>query len=327
MFVKTQDKFRSFDKENDIVYYVWTPNDPPKGILHIVHGMSEYSDRYEDFAQFLCSKGYVVCADDHLGHGRTAKTDKDLGYITPKKGDVCLVKDEISLVEIMRKKYRHLPYIIFGHSMGSFITRVLVATHPDAVDGVILSGTSGSKPPFGFGKKVASLLCTFTGKKRRSKLIFAIAFSSYNKTFVEKGQKAQGYEWLSPVPDKLAAFANDKLCGFRFTNGGYKAMFALGQYMSSEKWYEDYPKGMPTLLVAGAEDPVGQYGDGVLEVYTKLKEANMSDIEAKLYKGERHELLFGDKTELFLKDVEAWLERVTSSIVEARTQNRAQFER
>lgn len=327
MFTKTQESFRSSDRQNDIVYYVWTPDCIPKGIVHIVHGMCEYMGKYEDFAQFLCEKGFVVCGDDHLGHGRTAKDDADLGYIDAKNGDVYLVKDELELINIMRKKYRFLPYIVFGHSMGSFITRVLIANHPDCVDGVILSGTSGSKPPFAFAKFFASLMCVLTGKRNRSKLIDKIAFGSYNDTFVDKGQKPIGNEWLSPNREQVDKFMDDKFCTFKFTTSAYKVLFALGKYMSSDKWYEDYPKSMPTLLIAGEEDPVCQYSEGIVEVYTKLKDADMSDIEAKIYKGERHELLQGYKIDLVQADVLAWLERVSSGVVEARVQTRSQFER
>lgn len=327
MFTKAQSTYRSADKNNDIAYYVWTPNTNPKGIVHIVHGMCEYTGKYEDFAAFLCEKGFVVCANDHLGHGRTAKSDDDLGYIDPKNGDVYLVKDELELINIMRKKYRFLPYVIFGHSMGSFITRVLVANYPECVDAVILSGTSGSKPPFAFAKVFAGFMCAVTGKRNRSKLIHKIAFGSYNDNFVEKGKKPIGNEWLSPNREQVDKFKDDKFCGFKFTTSAYKVLFALGKYMSSEKWYEAYPKGMPTLLIAGAQDPVCQYGEGIVEVYTKLKEANMSDIEAKIYKEERHELLQGYKIELVMSDVNEWLERVTQGVIEARVQTRSQFER
>lgn len=327
MFTKTRETFRSSDRENDVVYYVWTPSCVPKGVVQIVHGMCEYMGKYEDFAQFLCEKGFVVCGDDHIGHGRTAKNDGDLGYIDPKKGDVYLVKDELELIGIMRKKYRFLPYVIFGHSMGSFITRVLIANHPDCVDGVILSGTSGSEPPFAFAKWFAGVMCALTGKRNGCKLIDKIAFGKYNDRFVDKGQKPVGDEWLSPNSEQVEKFRDNKFCQFKFTTSAYKALFALGKYMSSDKWYEKYPKSMPTLLIAGEDDPVCQYGQGVIEVYTKLKDADMSDIEAKIYKDERHELLQGYKIDLVQSDIYAWLERVTNGVIEARVQTRAQFER
>lgn len=314
MINKTTDSFRSSDGIHDIAYTVWTPDSAPRAMVQIVHGMNEYVDRYDEFACFLADHGMVVFGDDHLGHGRTAKDDADLGYFAEKDGDRCLVEDVYSLNKLMRKKYRSLPCILLGHSMGSFISRAFVSVHPDAVDAFVVSGTAGKGQPFGLGITLCSLLAKLKGDRHRSKFVKKLAFSGYNKRF----EGDLGIEWVTSDLEGQRKYGEDPKCMFDFTLGGYRDMFRLLSYVNSDEWYANMPSALPTIFVSGADDPVGNYSKGVQQVSERLSETS-SDVTIKIYEGERHELLTGLSRYKVFDDLLSWMNERIDGIIAART--------
>ena len=123
--------FRSFDKSSQIKGVLWQPvashgssGAAPRAIVQIVHGMSEHIGRYEDFARFLVSAGFAVCAHDHIGHGRSVADPMDLGHMPLDCGKDALIEDVHEMRKTVSARFsRKTPYFIFGHSMGSFVTR------------------------------------------------------------------------------------------------------------------------------------------------------------------------------------------------------------
>ena len=310
-------EFKSSNNEYTVKYCVYTPDDSPRAIVQIVHGMCEYFERYDPIARFLCSKGYVVCGHDHIGHGHSVPSDDDLGFFAEKDGDKYVVADVGKMRDIMREKYRSLPYILIGHSFGSFVSRAFVATHPDAVDALILSGTAGQKQPVGAGSALCKIISAFKGKRYRSKLVSSIAFAGYNKRF----EGNTGAEWVTSDPEMLAKYASDKYCTYTFTLQAYRDMFALIKFIQSKEWYESMPKNLPIFVIAGENDPVSAYCKGITILVEKLKEAGVSDLEYKIYSGERHELFTGLRREEAFGDVAEWIDEKVSSINAARTQS------
>ena len=313
MTEKTEGTFRSSDGVHDIAYTVWTPDEIPRAIVQIVHGMNEYVDRYDEFANYLASNGIVVCGDDHLGHGRTAQNADDLGFFGEKDGDRFLVEDVLALNKIMKKKYRSLPYILLGHSMGSFISRAYVSVHPETVDAFIASGTAGKGQPFGLGKFICSVVASFRGKRYRSELIRKLAFSGYNK----KCGGSLGIEWVTTDPENQIKYANDPKCTFTFTVQAYHDLFELLSYVNSDEWYGLVPESLPILFIAGKDDPVGNYSKGVTEVADRLSD-KMSDLRVKLYENERHELLTGLKRKTVFADLLEWINERIDGVNAAR---------
>ena len=105
-----------------------------KGVVQLVHGMEEHIGRYDEFANFLANNGFIVVGHDHLGHGKTAKTEEELGYFTEEKGWFYLAEDIHILQNKIKKEYPEIPYIIMGHSMGSLLTRTYATLYQDEVD-------------------------------------------------------------------------------------------------------------------------------------------------------------------------------------------------
>ena len=152
----------SFKSSNgtDIVagYYYTCPGMEPRCILQISHGMCEYIGRYDDFAGYMAQKGYVVCGNDHLGHGATSSGPNGTdGYFAEKDGRKFVLQDLHEMNRLAREAYPGRPVILLGHSMGSFFARLYAATYPETISGLVLSGTGGPNPLAGVGLALTSL--------------------------------------------------------------------------------------------------------------------------------------------------------------------------
>lgn len=311
---KTTGTYLSSDKEHNIAYYVWTPEIPPVAVLQISHGMCEFMERYEEFAFYLTERGIVVCGSDHLGHGNSASAE-DRGFFGRTGGDGHLVDDIEGLRLIMRRRYRSLPYILLGHSMGSFIARVYMVKYSDALDGVILSGTSGGDVPIKFGLFISGLLIKLRGERYRSKWLKNLTSKDNNKRF--KSEK-NTVSWLSKDENIRGKYLADERCSFIFTVRGYNVMFKLLRDISAEDWAPSVPKGLPVFIISGADDPVGNYGTGVQLVCDRLQDAEIYDLSMKLYPGCRHEILNEIERETVYSDICDWIMKVREGVLECR---------
>ena len=289
----------------DLFLRVWYPEDGAKAVFQIVHGMAEYGERYEDFAKFLCEKGFAVVVDDHVGHGKSVKSDEDLGYFGEKNGWNGLVEDEKSVTELMKKEFPNLPIIFFGHSMGSFIGREYIrryGTDP-SIKAAIICGTSGKNPAAPIAIFLADTIAKIKGSKYKSEFINKLAFGSYNNKVAVVDTE---YDWLSTDQAQVYKYIADKYCGFLFTAAGYRDLFTLLNVVSAKSWFEGVNKQLPILFTAGEDDPVGQYGKGVRQVYNQLKEAGVKDVTIRLYPGMRHEILNEKDNKRVYEDIAAF---------------------
>lgn len=257
-----------------------------KGVLMIVHGMAEHTDRYLDVAKYLCEKGIAVYMHEHAGHGRSIKTHEDLGWFGEKDGNEKITDDVYTVLKTVKKNHPDKKLVIWGHSMGSFVSRRFCAKYPDAADAFIFCGTSGANPAAALGAMIADMIGKIKGSHYKSTFINNLAFGSYNKKF----NGSTGFEWLSVDQENIDKYVADDLCGYLFTAYGYRDLFKLLGSVSSNAWYEAVPKDKPIKLISGQDDPVGNYGKGVQEVYEKLKSTGHNNVTIKLYEGLRHEI-------------------------------------
>lgn len=273
----------------DVFARCWIPADGPKAIFQIVHGMAEHGERYEDFAKFLCKNGFAVLVDDHVGHGKSVKSDDDLGYFGENNGWDAFVEDERTLTELIKSEYPDLPVIFFGHSMGSFIAREYIRRYgrDDRIKAAVFCGSSGKNPAAAIAITLAGAIAKAKGSKHRSKFIDKIAFGPYNK----KTENRTPFDWLSTDKAEVDKYIADKYCGFLFTAAGYKDLFTILDKVSGNDWYNSVYENIPLLVISGEDDPVGTYGKGVKQIYNDLKAAGKKDVTLKLFAGMRHEIL------------------------------------
>ena len=281
--------YPSHDNKTTIHACVWRPEGEVKGVVQIIHGMCEYAERYTPFAEFLNDSGYLVVAEDHLGHGKSVFGEDDLGYFN-KDRSVQVVLDDIRALQLaVKKQFPDKPYFIMGHSMGSFFCRKYISLYGKDFNGAIIMGT-GFKSVLTLETALLAVRINalFCGWRHRSKLIKKLAFGSYNKKF----KPALGENlWLSKDRANIEAYESDPLCGFSFTNNGYNILFNVIKQACSHKTIDSVPKDLPVYFVAGADEPVGDYSKGVKKAKKKFDEAEIKDVSITLYENARHEIL------------------------------------
>lgn len=288
----------SSDQKNTLSGVMYIPEGDIRGIFHLVHGMTEYIGRYKPLFESLASAGYLCCGFDNLGHGNTARED-DLGFIASKNGWSYMVDDIKLFANSIKADYPNLPYILMGHSMGSFITRIAVSRYPDLADKYICCGTAGKNPAAAVGLLLCSIIKAFRGERAVSPFIENIAFGGYNKRF----QGDTKYEWLTKDREIIDKYAADKFCTFHFTVSAMHDLITLIKVCNSKKCFSDTKNNLPILLIAGDMDPVGNYGKGIKEVYNNFKESGKTDVTMFLYENCRHEIHNDTSREQMTEDI------------------------
>ena len=286
----TEAIFPSSNNINTVHYYIYQDSSvPKKGILQVSHGMCEYFLRYDDFARFLAKEGYIVCGNDHIGHGNSISKYDDLGYFGEQEGHRCLVEDVHTLTMILKKRYPGLPFILMGHSMGSFIVRAYLDKYSEDIDGAIISGTSGGNIFAGAGISAAKFLIDSKGSRYRSDFLKRLASFSTDKRY--DAHYDPDFDWLTRDRKVIDRYKADKRCNFTFTANGYLNLFTLLKNVSSPSWGRQIRKDLPVYIFSGSDDPVGDYGKGVKRVYHHLIKIGIENVSLRLYEKGRHEML------------------------------------
>lgn len=291
MIEKQEFYFSSRDGEHKLHAIKWIPEtQTPICILQIVHGMTEHIGRYDAFARFMAGKGILVVGDDHLGHGLSVKEEEIRGYFCKEDAATVLVRDEHRLKKMMQEQYPGIPYIILGHSMGSFILRNYLMRYGSGIDGAIIAGTG--MPPrrqIIFAWTFATVLGIVAGPKHVCKCLDKIAFGFYDKG-LRAGPGDSGI-WLSMNPENVEIYRQDPMCHFVFTANGFQTLMKLIWNLYDTEKLKQMPKNLPVLFASGQEDPIGNYGRDVEKVFRSFEELGMEQVQLKLYPGDRHEIL------------------------------------
>ncbi len=278
----------SSDGIHTLAGVIYIPEGEPKGIYHIVHGMTEHIGRYKRIMTDLASVGYICVGYDNLGHGYTANDKNDLGFIAHKKGWELLCRDVKIFSDAIRERFgEKIPYYLMGHSMGSFIVR-LASERYLIPDKLIIMGTGGPNPAAVPGLALISLNKLFFGERHISKFIDKMAFGSYNNKFSDNDPNNSS--WLTTDIEVRKKYWQDDFCTFKFTVSAMGDLIRLIKYSNSSSWFKNISGELPILLVSGRDDPVGNYGKGVEQVSQKLKNKGKK-CECILYDGARHEIL------------------------------------
>jgi alpha-beta hydrolase superfamily lysophospholipase len=301
--------FDSRDGSSKIHAVKWLPDDGKAVcIFQIIHGMAEHIERYEAFAEFLTQQGMIVVGDNHLGHGETVVKNNGIkGYFCENDPATVLVRDEHRLKKTMQQEYPGIPYIILGHSMGSFIMRNYLCKYGTGIDGAIIMGTGmPSKGLLRFSRFLAGAQKVFQGSKHVSMMLNGASFSGYLDRIPDHKTP---FDWLSTDEDNVQRYIADPDCGFPFTVNGYQTLFQLIWNLHDQKNLDRMPKDMPILITSGSDDPVGGYGKAPAELYSRYKSMGMTAVSFKLYDGDRHEILNEKNKKQVWEDIAKWVQQ------------------
>lgn len=288
---------------------VWKPEGHPRAIVQLVHGIAEHIERYHDFACWLSAQGILVVAEDHMGHGKSVGENGILGYF--HGGWFAAVEDTYTLLKHTMEDYPGVPYILFGHSMGSFMARTILAKYPESgISGCVICGTAWQ--PAALLKTalpICNALCKNGGDQKPSAALKKLMFGSYNKR-VERVRTPN--DWLTRDNRIVDAYNADPKCGFTATAGLYRDMLTGISYVQQPENLAAMDKELPILFTAGKEDPVGAYGQGVQQAADAFRKAGMKQVSCKLYPLCRHEILNEINREDVYKDILAWIDSTVS---------------
>lgn len=306
--VKEEFYFDSRDGKSKIHAVRYRPEDTGqvRCVLQVVHGMAEYAERYEEFAAFLVERGFVVTGDDHLGHGKSVGQGGKQGYFCEQDPATVLVRDVHRLKKLTEELYPGVPYVLMGHSMGSFITRNYLCRYGTGISGAVIMGT-GMQPKavLDMARLVAGIQKLFCGSGHVSRLLDRLAFGGYGRGITDR---RTAFDWLSRDRERVDRYIADPMCGFTFTVNGFGALFELVLRLYSPENLAAVPRELPVFMVSGDADPVGDYGKGVRRAYDSLVAAGLTDIRLKLYPGGRHELLNETNRSQVMQDICRWVE-------------------
>lgn len=266
-----------------------------KGVIQIAHGMCEHKERYIPFMKYLKDHGYVCVIHDHRGHGQSINDDNELGYFGNNKD---ILTDELyKVTKYIKKKYKEKDIILFGHSMGSLVTRRYIANHDREISKLILCGAPTYNPLSKLAIILASVINFIQGPRKRSKLLNDLSVGNYNKNFNVSN------EWLSYNKRNVLNYNSDELCGFTFTNNGFKMLFKMLDLVYREEEYIMNNKKMPIFVIGGEDDPVIGDKDKFKHLVYFLEDLGYKKVKSKLYKNMRHEILNEKDRKIVYKDI------------------------
>ena len=275
-------------------YHAWTDvnkNCDKKINMFIVHGMAEHSLRYDEFATFLNNNGIAVYALDLRGFGKTGE-GKERGWYAEKNGWMRTALDVIELVHDVKSTQPTSVAVLFGHSMGSYLSRQIISSFPNEFALAIICGTGTPGAVIRiFGRPLTRFEKFRIGAKTPSKLMNKLSFGSFNKPFEKETDNPTGFEWLNRDQNEVKKFIDDPDCGDICT-ASFFYDFIKGMCMAtSNKAVHRVNKDIPLFFISGDKDPVGSYGKGVIKAASSYKKAGVKSVNIKLYPNARHELI------------------------------------
>jgi len=279
--------YPSFNGRDTIKAWVYTSIRKPRAIVQVVHGFGEHSRRYLHMILKLNEAGFVVCANDHVGHGKTAY-DSDTWMDFGDKGYMTTAEDEHILRQLVQKDFPGIPYVMFGHSWGSMIARNYAAHYGQGMDALVICGTAAVMPGVPeMDAELKKLLDEGKGKTVEPEFLGRL-FAGMTDRYDEPKTTNS---WIALDPDVVADHGADPFNNFNAVPNVQSFYDFIHQMIeiTGTKWAEKVPKELPIYNIAGDQDPVGNFGQGVYEVSNWLWNTGHK-VKTRLYSGYRHEI-------------------------------------
>ncbi len=319
-YTRYDGEFQSPSGKRNVHYSVFTPDAVPSAIIQISHGFFEHIGRYEKngFVSAMTDCGYIVCGNDRVWQG---EPDTDISeYLEASEN---ITGDMSALNEVMKRTYRSLPYILLGVGAGSYAARKYAVEYQN-IDGLILVGTSAGNRPVGQKNLLASVISTFRGKSYKSEMLKNSLIGGYNSRF--SGEKSS-FSFISDEALVREEYENDGLCKYTPTVASVKCLIDLLSEVSSESWAGKLQLSLPVFIASGEKDPVGDDGEGIKELYSRLEDVELTELSMKLYEGRRHDILSGSRKSEVFSDIAEWVKNTAEGVILCRNYDAVPFGR
>ena len=290
----------------NIYLHKWLPkNGKPTRLLFLVHGSVEHAKRYDAFARKLNDEGFVVIAPDHRGHGLTAKNSGIFSHFGDKDGFLRSVQDLEDILDYIKTEYPALPFAVFGHSLGSFMTRKLISLRGDEFKAAIISGTSwGNKIELKGALLLAGIWSLFSDKNKPNQSFNDFYWGALNAKIKHRTGKI---DFISRDDNEVKKYEEDELCGVTISVEFGVQMIKAILLLRKTEVYEKTPKNLSIYLASGMEDPLSNKGKDISLIADKYRTAGIRNVKVKLYPGARHEIINEINKEEVMKDMLDWL--------------------
>lgn len=304
--IKNEFYFPSADHTTTNHGIIWLPDQEPTAILQIVHGVTEYIDRYDAIAEFFVRKGVAVIGHDLLGHGKSVSASASKMYFGPAGSWHTVVRDIFSCHTRIRQQISDsLPCILLGFSLGSFLVRDFLIQYPGKVSGAVLAGTGQPSPAeLAIAKLIAAHEGKIHGEANPTSTIHQMTFEQYNSKF----QPARtDFDWLCSDEAVIDAYIQDPERGGDFSCGLFHELLKGMTYVGKRKNIRKMDPDTPILFISGDQDPVGAFGKGVKKVEKLYADCGLRT-ESILYPG-RHDILREQCNKDILEKIYQWMQQ------------------
>lgn len=281
------------------------PEDTCHGVIQIVHGMAEHKERYLPFMEFMAEHGYASVIHDHRGHGKSVKSEEDLGYFYGGGKDA-LVEDTYQVTCYCKELYPTLPVILLGHSMGSLVVRNYIKKYDDKIDILINSGAPCKNGAVDAGMALIKVQKKLHGDRHRSNLIQNMAFGGYAVKF---RKEKSVFAWICSEPTVVEEYDKSSTCGYIFTLDGFWGLFELLKGTYNKKDWKMANPGLPILFLAGEDDPCIGSPKKMVQAMKFLKNQGYVQVTGKTYPGMRHEIMNETNKMLVYHNILSYIEK------------------
>lgn len=289
--------------------YASFPEDRPRAIVQINHGLAEHAARYAGFARFLAGRGFASYAHDHRGHGYTKAPGATPGSFGQGASCEELVLADIAAIhDLIAQEHAGVPVVVFGHSMGALLAMNFVLLHPDRIAGAAIWNGNFST---GASARAAQAILAWErfrlGSDMPSRLLPKLTFRAWER---QVGDGRTPFDWLSRDRAQVDLYVADPLCGWNATVGLWQAIFRLIFAGTDERKIAALRRNLPFHLVGGADDPATAFGKAVEDLTGRLRRMGFSNLVSTVYPETRHESLNELNRDLIMRDFTDWMETI-----------------
>lgn len=271
---------------------LWLPEQEYRCVLQITHGMTEHVGRYVVLAQELTNHGIVVAGFDLRGHGRNPGNPDVASF--GEGGWEASIQDMHLFFETLAGRFPELTHYLLGFSLGSFLLREYLNRYPEGVAGAAILGT-GYQPGAVLDIMMAIVKSQIkkAGFDGTTDLVKQLSFGNYNQKFKPNRTIA---DWLCADSVQLDAYLADPLCRKTISSGLFWQLLDSMKRTGRKDAYHGWNRNTPILLISGQDDPVGDFGKGVLAVKQRMEKAGIHSVTMELLPQARHDLLHEEAT-------------------------------